>query len=192
MGTADYVAPEVLRNESITTAVDLWSLGCVLHHMLTGTPPFRKRSEYATFEAILGGARAPLGPAQGVSEEAADLVAKLLVQKPAERIGSADRNELRAHPFFAAIDWDALWTGQPPSLAIDALELESALSNASSFDWELSELAEALPMVEPCSIDEEIDAEDDEEEEEGEQEDQGEDGSISEDSDDDVMATLGC
>ena len=41
VGTADYIAPEVLDNTSCTPAVDLWSLGCVIYQLTCGQPPFR-------------------------------------------------------------------------------------------------------------------------------------------------------
>jgi 3-phosphoinositide dependent protein kinase-1 len=54
-GTADYVAPEVLRSTDVGYAADLWALGCLIYQMLVGTPPFRDRSEYLTFERITAG-----------------------------------------------------------------------------------------------------------------------------------------
>ena len=41
VGTADYIAPEVLENESCSCAVDLWALGCIIFQMVAGEPPFR-------------------------------------------------------------------------------------------------------------------------------------------------------
>jgi serine/threonine-protein kinase len=40
VGTPDYAAPERLRTDDATPAVDVYSLACVLHELVTGRPPF--------------------------------------------------------------------------------------------------------------------------------------------------------
>jgi serine/threonine protein kinase len=32
---------QVLSNEEVSTAVDLWALGCIIFQMLVGKPPFK-------------------------------------------------------------------------------------------------------------------------------------------------------
>lgn len=39
-GTVGYTAPEIVKDERYSKAVDMWALGCVLYTLLCGFPPF--------------------------------------------------------------------------------------------------------------------------------------------------------
>lgn len=40
-GTPAYIAPEVIKDQGYSYAVDIWSAGVVLYAMLEGAVPFR-------------------------------------------------------------------------------------------------------------------------------------------------------
>uniref|UniRef100_A0A3Q3JGT3 Serine/threonine-protein kinase 17A n=1 Tax=Monopterus albus TaxID=43700 RepID=A0A3Q3JGT3_MONAL len=49
MGTPEYVAPEILNYEPISTATDMWSIGVLTYVMLTGISPFVGEDKQETF-----------------------------------------------------------------------------------------------------------------------------------------------
>ncbi|MEA2265297.1 MAG: eukaryotic-like serine/threonine-protein kinase, partial [Solirubrobacteraceae bacterium] len=51
LGTIDYVAPEQARAERVDARTDVYSLGCVLFHALTGSVPFPLESDLAKLYA---------------------------------------------------------------------------------------------------------------------------------------------
>jgi tRNA A-37 threonylcarbamoyl transferase component Bud32 len=53
LGTVDYAAPEQIEGAAVDARADVYSLTCVLWECLTGTPPFRRSSEFATLYAHL-------------------------------------------------------------------------------------------------------------------------------------------
>lgn len=51
-GTVHYMAPEVVRREAYSLAVDCWSLGVILYILLCGCPPFHGKNDDAIEKAI--------------------------------------------------------------------------------------------------------------------------------------------
>ncbi|WP_330328975.1 serine/threonine protein kinase [Streptomyces sp. NBC_00536] len=47
VGTLDYVAPEQISGKPVDGRCDVYSLGCVVHEMLTGGPPFQRDDDMA-------------------------------------------------------------------------------------------------------------------------------------------------
>lgn len=134
-GSADYIAPEVLAGKGYGLAADLWSFGCVIYELLTGFPPFycpRDRSMlFRKIEQV-----EPSFPTH-FSPEVCDLLSKLLIKDPKERLGNGPigMKDVFAHPFFASIDWYQLSTKQvvPPHVP----KLSSA-SDTSNFETQFT------------------------------------------------------
>eukprot|EP00475_Leptophrys_vorax_P044587 TRINITY_DN899_c0_g1_i1.p1 TRINITY_DN899_c0_g1~~TRINITY_DN899_c0_g1_i1.p1 ORF type:complete len:559 (+),score=156.00 TRINITY_DN899_c0_g1_i1:97-1677(+) len=107
-GTPEYLAPEILRGGAHGKAVDWWSLGILLYELTVGIPPFYSQNVNEMYHKIQHGAlRFP----PFLSEECRDLIIALLNRNPEARLGSSDKDveELKAHAFFASIDWDKLY-----------------------------------------------------------------------------------
>lgn len=117
VGTAQYVSPELLTDKSVSRASDLWALGCIIYQMVSGLPPFRAGSEYLIFQKIIN---LEYEFPEGFDSDAKDLVEKLLVLDPAERLGAADLGDhyssIRKHRLFAGVDWDTLRDSRPPPI----------------------------------------------------------------------------
>lgn len=52
-GTLDYVPPEMIQGEKYDFHTDNWSIGILTFELLTGKPPFEKRSRTDTLESIV-------------------------------------------------------------------------------------------------------------------------------------------
>ncbi|KAH9908367.1 Pkinase-domain-containing protein [Xylariomycetidae sp. FL2044] len=106
-GTPEYLAPELLMGRGYNKTVDWWTLGVLLYEMLTGLPPFYDENTNEMYRKILS---EPLHfpGADVVPPAAKDLLSKLLNRDPDARLGAAGSAEIKAHPFFHAIDWRKL------------------------------------------------------------------------------------
>jgi 3-phosphoinositide dependent protein kinase-1 len=121
-GTAEYVSPEVLRDQEASRGCDLWALACMVFQMLVGRPIFRAENEYLTFQQILNHPAQDFTYPDTFPEVAKDLCDKILLQDPKNRLGAGSEsdgngyNALKAHPFFAGIDWVNIDTMTSPYL----------------------------------------------------------------------------
>jgi serine/threonine-protein kinase len=90
LGTVNYMSPEQVRGQMTDARCDIFSLGCVLHEMLTGKPPFARETSAETMTAILR--HHPVLPSQGGSRVPPGIdpvVAKCLEKNADDRFHSA-------------------------------------------------------------------------------------------------------
>lgn len=98
LGTPEYVAPEILNYEPITTASDLWSVGVIAYMLVTGESPFAGDDKQETYlnvsQVNVDYSRETFSR---VSELAVDFIRKLLVKAPEDRSSAA---ECMSHPWL--------------------------------------------------------------------------------------------
>jgi serine/threonine protein kinase len=108
VGTPDYLSPEQIKTPAkITTASDIYSLGCTLYYAITGKVPFPGGT--AAEKARRHCEDTPWHPKRfnpDVSEEFVEIIADMMEKDPAQRIPSAAEVVKRLEP----------WAGQPEAL----------------------------------------------------------------------------
>ena len=120
VGTAEYVSPEVLGDKPAGFGSDVWALGIMIYQMYYGKTPFKEKTNYLIFRKIEQ-LKINFPENVAISEEAKDLINKILVKDPEKRLGAGepgseyDIAHLKAHPYFKDIDWDNLYKITPPN-----------------------------------------------------------------------------
>ena len=90
-GTPEFVSPEVISYEPVSTVSDMWSVGVVCYVLLSGLSPFMGDSDVETFANISGISYDFEDEAfDSISEEAKDFIRKLLVKFQNKRLTASD------------------------------------------------------------------------------------------------------
>jgi len=122
VGTAQYVSPEVLTGQPTSPASDLWALGCILYQMVTGMCPFVSQTEYLIFQKIQA---LDYTFPEGFDSRVKDLVSRLLVINPEERLGTLESRtgypSIKNHTFFEGVDFSSLHLSKPPGVDVESL-----------------------------------------------------------------------
>ncbi|KAH0579767.1 hypothetical protein H2248_002604 [Termitomyces sp. 'cryptogamus'] len=134
VGSPQYSSPELLSSSHTCPASDLWALGCVLFEFHSGTFAFNGPSPLLTWRLVKALSYTIPDP---FDTDAADLVRRLLLLEPADRLGANDMSALKSHPFFSSIDWPTIWQLPHPPLE-SGLKLPPEPVTPISSDQELS------------------------------------------------------
>ena len=114
VGTAYYVAPEVLTKMGYGPEIDWWSVGVIFFEMLIGYAPFCSKDTSEACHKILNWKKYLKIPSKvKISREAEDLIANL-INNPNKRLGVNGADEIKAHPFFKGLNWDNILKLNPP------------------------------------------------------------------------------
>lgn len=95
-GTLDYLPPEMVGHTPHDKSVDLWCLGVLMYEFLYGHAPFEADDQKATYERI-SNVDLKFDARPVVSDEAKDLIRKLLQKDPSKRLSW---REVEKHKFI--------------------------------------------------------------------------------------------
>jgi len=136
-GTPEYLAPEILFRWGHGKAVDWWTTGAILYEMVTGLPPFYSQNREELFERIkYHGMKYP----NYLSKALIDLLEGFFKKEPNKRLGGGEfgADEIKCHPWFEGIDWDAHMRKEIQAPFIPNVQSDTDVSN---FDPEFTEQA---------------------------------------------------
>jgi len=149
-GTADYFAPETLRQAGHNRAVDWWAAGVLLFIMCAGRSPFDAPEVTQIYKNIMKGFSKVKFP-DTFPSDLTDVIKSLCRKKPEERLtmqkGGVDN--LKVMPFFSGLSWEKLAVHDasitvpflPPPVDLDSLmkkktEREIVLKAEDITEWD--------------------------------------------------------
>ena len=91
-GSVEYLSPEVFESGKYDASVDWWSLGVVLWEMLSGDVPTNGVLEKPWY----------------MSMGAFNVCYRLMERDARRRLGACGSEEVKRHPFFVSVDWEAM------------------------------------------------------------------------------------
>ena len=111
-GTEQYMAPEMLLQQGHNFRMDWWSLGLLMHEMVSSRHPFHGPTHYDTLRNMV--TKQPKIDSR-LTSECKQVIQQLLVNNPKARLCSKRGiEELKEMPFFEKCDWEGLYTKEVP------------------------------------------------------------------------------
>jgi eukaryotic-like serine/threonine-protein kinase len=90
IGTAQYLSPEQARGEGVDARSDVYSVGCLLYELVTGTPPFTGDSPVSiAYQHVREDPRLPSSINPAIPPELDAILMKAMAKNPANRYQSA-------------------------------------------------------------------------------------------------------
>ena len=90
LGTPAYMPPEQAQGKEVDERADVYSLGAILYHLLTGKPPYQKKTGREVVMALLDGPPHPLETAAPLAnKDLQAIINKAMERDPRDRYDSA-------------------------------------------------------------------------------------------------------
>jgi serine/threonine-protein kinase len=127
IGTAAYLSPEQARGEHVDARSDIYSTGCLLYELVTGTPPFTGDSPVAVaYQHVREDPTPPSAYDDTMPAQVDAVVLKAMAKNPVNRYQSAD--EMREDLLRAAAGQPVLATPflpEPETTSVPAMGLNA-------------------------------------------------------------------
>ncbi|KAJ1502301.1 hypothetical protein HMI56_002761 [Coelomomyces lativittatus] len=122
-GTAEYLAPEILKNQEYGFEVDWWSFGTLLYEMFFGVTPFWAENQALMYKRVL---EDPLLFPKFMPMDIQSLIAGLLERNPCHRLTGT---LVQSHGYFKCIDWNNVYSKKIPVPYVPSLRSPMDVSN---------------------------------------------------------------
>ena len=107
-GTPEYLAPEIINGQGYDKNIDWWAFGILIYEMICGIPPFYVQDVNKMYYLIKN-EKIKFDRKFLISKDAKDLMTRLLDKNIENRLCVHEGlEELKKHPFFKSIDFDAI------------------------------------------------------------------------------------
>ena len=138
LGTPAYIAPEVWEMESAGPPADIYSLGCIVHEMLTGHLLFTGQTPMQILRSHDKGPQYPTAWPEGVPDGVASVLDKALARLPGDRYPSA----LGLWQELDDVDTDFRAAAERAQQAALAVEWQAAVEEAvQAQEWSTAKMA---------------------------------------------------
>jgi tRNA A-37 threonylcarbamoyl transferase component Bud32/TolB-like protein len=124
VGTPEYMSPEqALGGTDVDGRADIYALGCVLHEMLSGSPPFTGKTPQSVVAQAVTGRRARLEDAPAAVRQ---VVGRAMSMEPTDRFASAEQLSEALSAARIALHGARRTRSAPIALAITAVAAVAA------------------------------------------------------------------
>ncbi|WBO61754.1 protein kinase domain-containing protein [Streptomyces camelliae] len=150
IGTPAYLSPEQINGAEIDHRADLYAMGCLLHELLTGRPPFRGESPFAVMHQHLFAEPEPVSRLRPQIPPAVEaVILRALGKDPEERF--ADAGQMRA-ALAEALTQAAMPTAQATTPGLSATRSGNRTTLRDTFRISLRPSADSALALLGCLL----------------------------------------